>query len=100
MKKYFIIVFVFLFGFFFMPFVNAEEIPTEGVTYFLTYPNGEEDVVESYTLLKDVKEKLLYDGYTDSEGKVYLIGWAEQGKLRVLQEVPDGYSTKDRKSVV
>ena len=100
MKKYFLIIFVFLFGFFVMPFVHAEEIPTEGVTYFLTYPNGDEDVVESYSMLKDIKEKLLYDGYTDSEGKVYLTGWAEQGKLRILQEVPDGYSTNLREARV
>lgn len=100
MRKSIRLLLVFIFVFCFVPFVYAEEIPTEGVTYFLMYPNGEEDVTESYSIAKEVKEKLLYECNTDEYGQIVLDGWNNEGIIRVVQVLPDGYSTNEREMVV
>ena len=41
MKKYLKLLLVLLLGLFFIPNVYAADLPREGVTYFLYYPNGE-----------------------------------------------------------
>ena len=77
-------------------FVFAEDIPREGVTYFLVYPDNSETAVETYEEAMDMMEngeKLLYRGRTDENGQVPLVGWKNSGELRILQKVPNGYST-------
>ena len=102
MKKIFLIIFVMLLGFMFMPIVNAEEIPTEGVTYFLQYPDGSEDVKEDYdeAIAAAEEEKLIFTGQTDNNGQVVLEDIASEGTLRVVQEVPNGYSTDEREIII
>ena len=96
MKKCFKLLLVAILGIFFIPMVYAQEIPKEGVTYFLMYPNGEEDVVETYSAAMGVKEKLIYEGYTNDNGQFVLSGLEKTGKLRIVQEVPEGYTTNTR----
>ena len=101
MKKL-LIVFIFLLGFTFMPIVNAEEIPREGVTYFLEYPDGSEDIIEDYdeAIAAAEEEKLIFTGQTDENGQVVLENVASEGTLRVVQEVPNGYSTDSREVII
>ena len=101
MKKL-LIVFIFLLGFMFMPLVHAEEIPREGVTYFLEYPDGTEDVKEDYdeAIAASEEEKLIFSGETDENGQVVLEDIASEGTLRVVQEVPNGYSTDEREVII
>ena len=101
MKKL-LIIFIFLLGFMFMPLVHAEEIPREGVTYFLEYPDGTEDVKETYdeAMVAVEEEKLIFTGQTDSNGQVVLEDIASEGTLRVVQEVPNGYSTDEREVII
>ena len=101
MKKL-IIVFIFLLGFMFMPNVYAEEIPREGVTYFLQYPDGTEDVKEDYdeAIATAEEEKLIFTGQTDENGQVVLENVSSEGTLRVVQEVPNGYSTDEREVII
>ena len=93
MKKTFKIVVLLLVGLFFIPKVWAEELPTEGVHYFLTYPDGSEEVIDSYQDANDPKEKLIFTGNTNANGEVLLCDWAGEGELRIVQKVPNGYST-------
>jgi hypothetical protein len=62
MNKKLIIILIFLIGIIYMPIVNAEELPREGVTYFITYPNGEETVTNNYdeamSFKKEIEEKI------------------------------------------
>lgn len=93
MKKVLNLLLLFVVGFFFVTAVYADEpeIPTEGVHYFLTYPNNESVISEDYA---DVtKEILLYSGRTNNNGEVVLNDWHESGKIRVVQKVPKGYQT-------
>ena len=93
MKKFIKIIFVLVIGIMFIPTINAKEIPKEGVTYFLEYPDGSENAVDTYNEAISIKEKLLFDGYTNNEGNIVLNGWNDKGELRVLQFVPEGYTT-------
>ena len=94
LKKF---IWIFILGFLLVPnFVFAEDIPREGVTYFLVYPDYSETAVETYEEAMDMMEngeKLLYRGRTDENGQVPLVGWKDSGELRILQKVPNGYST-------
>ena len=101
MKKL-LVIFIFLLGFMFMPIVNAEEIPREGVTYFLEYPDGTEDVKEDYdeAIAAAEEEKLIFTGQTDENGQVVLENIGSEGTLRVVQEVPNGYSTDEREVII
>ena len=86
---------MFVLAFMFMPIVNAEEIPREGVTYFLQYPDGSEDVKESYDEAITYPEKVIFEGTTDSNGQVTIEGLSNEGEIRVVQTVPDGYNTRE-----
>ena len=101
MKKY-LIVFILLLGFMFMPNAYAAEIPREGVTYFLEYPDGTEEVTESYdeAIATAEEEKLIFTGQTDENGQVVLENVASEGTIRVVQEVPNGYSTDEREVII
>ena len=101
MKKL-LIVFILLLGFMFMPNAYAAEIPREGVTYFLEYPDGSEDVKEDYdeAIAAAEEEKLIFTGQTDENGQVVLENIASEGTLRVVQEVPNGYSTDEREVII
>ena len=93
MKKIISLLLLLVFGFCLVPAVYAEEeeIPTEGVHYFLTYPNNESVISDDYADVS--KEILLYTGKTNANGEVILKNWKEQGKIRVVQKVPAGYQT-------
>ncbi len=93
MKKITNVLCLLLLGFFFIPNVFADELPQEGVHYFLTYPNGEEEVIANYQEANNPKEKLLYTGRTNQNGEILLEGWANEGQLRIVQKVPNGFST-------
>ena len=96
MKKYSIFVLLFIF---FLPF-NVFALPREGVYYFFTYPNGLEVVSENYEDTVDEKEILLYSGTSDSNGEVVLEGWDNQGTIRIVEKVPNGYSTESKEITV
>ena len=49
MKRFIKLCFVFLLGVILIPMVHAAELPKTGVTYFMTYPNGEVEVTEVVT---------------------------------------------------
>ena len=102
MKKKLLITFIFLLGFMFMPNTYAAEIPKEGVTYFLQYPDGTEDVKETYdeAIAASEEEKLIFSGETDENGQVVLEDIATEGTIRVVQEVPNGYSTDEREVII
>ena len=91
---------VLLLGFMLIPMVYAKELPREGVTYFLVYPNGTEDVTENYTEATNPQEKLIYSGTTDVNGKINLCDWSTEGEIRVVQHVPDGYTTNQREMTI
>ena len=96
MKKYLKLLLVLLLGLFFMPNVYAADLPREGVTYFLYYPNGEERATTDYNKATNPEETLIYSGVTDENGNITLCDWENEGKLRVVQHVPDGYTTNER----
>ena len=96
MKKYLKLLLVLLLGLFFMPNVYAADLPREGVTYFLYYPNGEERATTDYNKAANPEETLIYSGVTDENGNITLCDWENEGKLRVVQHVPDGYTTNER----
>ena len=94
MKKYLKLLFVLLLVFMIFPVVHAEELPETGVTYFMMYPDGHEEVTESYAEATHPEEELLFTATTDAYGKVYLCDLQDGGELRVVQKVPAGYTTK------
>lgn len=100
MNKFIKLLFVFLLGFMIIPMVHAEALPEEGVMYFMYYPNGEEEVITNYNEAANPTEKLIYSGITDSTGKINLCDWESVGQLRIVQHVPDGYTTKDKEVTV
>ena len=83
-----------------VPIVHAEELPREGVTYFLTYPDGREEITESYDEATNSEELLLYEGPTNGRGEVVLENWSNVGQLRIIQIVPDGYSSNETEIIV
>lgn len=99
MNKKLLLIIVFLFGLFYIPIVHAEELPSSGVTYFLQYPDGTEDVTESYDKALDPDEKLIYSGTTNADGQIVLSGYID-GTVRIKENVPDGYSTNQRETIV
>ena len=94
MKKKISLLCLFILGLLLVPrLVLADEIPKTGVHYFVTYPNGEEFITKSYDEAMSQEEKLIYSGLTSSDGQVVLEGLLNQGTLRIVQKVPNGYST-------
>jgi len=83
MKRKILIIFIFILGFMLMPNVFAAELPREGVTYFMTYPNNEEVVTESYDEAVSEPERLIFEGVTDSNGQVTITGLGNQGEVRI-----------------
>ena len=100
MKKIIKLLFVFLLGFMIIPMVNAEDLPREGVTYFLHYPDGHEEATTNYTDAANPQEKLIYSGVTDEYGNIDICNWEREGKIRIVQHVPDGYTTNARELVL
>ena len=96
MKRLLKLLFVVLVAFCFIPFVHA----AEDVTYFLSYPDGTEDVKTTKAEADAVKEILLFEGRTGSNGRVYLNDWNNSGKIRIVQEIPNGYTTNTREITV
>jgi len=95
-KKIVKLLFVFLLSFVFIPMVHAEDLPREGVMYFMEYPNNTEEVTEDYEEASNPEETLIFSGKTDSNGKINLCEWSSTGQLRIIQEVPDGYTTSTK----
>ena len=94
MKRCFQLMMGVLLGILFMSNVHAAELPSSGVTYFMTYPDGEEVITESYEEASSDPEKVIFEGVTDSEGKIVLEGLSNKGELRVVQTVPNGYTSE------
>ena len=88
MEKTMKLILLFVLSIFLVTNVKAEE----GVHYFLTYPNGDEVVVDTYDETNNPQERLIYVGTTNSSGEVTLNGWSE-AQLRIVQRVPSGYTT-------
>ena len=87
---------LFVMGFFlFIPSVYAITNESD-VAYFLVYPNGEEDMYESVSMAQAINEKLLYDGYTNENGEIFLENWEHYGDIRIVEDVPKGYTTSQR----
>ena len=96
MKKYLLLLFIGLFSIIYMPVGHALDmtgIPTSGVTYFLQYPDGSEEAVETYDAAKSAPEKYLFSGVTNGSGEVQFCDLGTTGRVRVVQHVPDGYTT-------
>ena len=100
MKKTLKFVIVFLLGMILIPMVHAAELPKTGVTYFMTYPNGEVEVTEDYNVAINPPEKLLYTYETNVDGEVPLCDLREEGTLRIVQHVPTGYTTNQREITI
>ncbi len=96
MKKIFKMLLLLVFAFMIFPVVNAENLPTEGVTYFMQYPNGLKEVTTKYNEASNPAEKRIYVGETDSNGNIPLCGWENNAQLRVVEQVPNGYTTNQR----
>ena len=75
----------------------AEELPREGVHYFMDFPNNEEIVTKDYN---ETGERLIYTGKTNDNGEIVLTDWNEYGQLRIVQKVPSGYSTDQKEIIV
>ena len=78
-------------------FTFAEELPREGVHYFMDFPNNEEVVTKNYD---ETGERLIYSGKTNENGEVVLEDWNEEGELRIVQVVPNGYKTEHKELIV
>lgn len=100
MKKILKVLFVIMVGVFFIPMVNAEELPKSGVTYFMQYPDGSERTTTSYNEASNPQETLIYSGVTDENGNVPLCNWNSSGQLRIVQHVPNGYTTNEKEMIV
>ena len=88
MKKFIRVFAIIIVSLFFIPNVFAKN----DVHYFLTYPDGSEEVLETYDT-SNPKEKMIYTGRTNANGEILLCDWAREGELRIVQRVPSGYST-------
>ena len=100
MKRFIKLCFVFLLGVILIPMVHAAELPKTGVTYFMTYPNGEVEVTEDYNVAINPPEKLLYTKTTNANGVVPICDCMNQGTLRFVQHVPSGYTTNQREITI
>ena len=99
--KYFKYLLVLFLGIVLLPnMVYAQELAKEGVTYFMIYPNNEEYVTEDYNEAISPEEKLIFSGVTNENGEIILTGWQDKGQLRVVQHVPNGYSTDAEEIIV
>ena len=95
MKKYKILLFLFIIGFLMVPFfVKAEgeetDYPTSGVHYFLTYPDGSEVVSGEYNDAHDPDERLIITGQTDNNGEYVVDDLSDTGVLHIFETAPDG----------
>ena len=64
--------------------------------YFMRYPNGLEIGTEDQNVANNAEEILLYEGTTNSSGEIILEGWKREGQLRIVEDVPNGYTTNIR----
>ena len=65
----------------------------DSMIYFYDYPNGYRTVSNTGDSSLEEGEVLLYSGKTDSNGKVILRDFDQDGFIRIVQKVPNGYST-------
>lgn len=74
-----------------------DAISTENRTvYFMRYPNGRELATEDKSIANNPEEALIYEGRTNDSGEIVLEDWSSEGQLRIVEDVPDGYSTSKR----
>ncbi len=83
-----------------IPVVHAADLPKTGVTYFMEYPNGRFDATVSYQEAIDPDEVLIHSDVTDKNGEIQLCDWNREGEIRVLQHVPNGYTTNQRETTI
>ena len=83
-----------------IPVVHAADLPKTGVTYFMEYPNGRFDATVSYQEAVDPDEVLIHSDVTDKNGEIQLCDWNREGEIRVLQHVPNGYTTNQRETTI
>ena len=83
-----------------IPVVHAADLPKTGVTYFMEYPNGRFDATVSYQKAIDPDEVLIHSDVTDKNGEIQLCDWNREGEIRVLQHVPNGYTTNQRETTI
>ena len=100
MKRILKLLFIFVLGFLFVPVVHAKDMPKEGVAYYLMYPDGTTDVAEKYTDAVNPEEKFLFTAVTDENGNVPFCDCIGEGKLRIVQHVPAGYTTNEREVTI
>ncbi len=100
MKKILKMLFIVVIGFMLVPMVNAKNLPESGVTYFMHYPDGSEKTTTTYSEAANPQEALIYSGVTDENGNVPLCNWDSSGQLRVVQHVPNGYTTNEKEMVI
>ena len=100
MKKIVMILFSMFWGLFFITNVSAEELPREGVTYFMEYPGGLEVVTEDYDEAVSNPETVIYEGTTDQDGQIVLNEIGNVGEIRVVESAPDGYVTSEKEYVI
>ncbi len=102
MKKYIYILCLFILGLLMVPklVLAQENLPREGVYYFLTYPNGEETVTGNYEEAENPEEKLIYSGVTNTNGEIVVEGLGTEGTLRIVQKVPNGYTTEEMETTL
>ena len=93
MKRLLKILFVFLLCFMIVP-VKADATAIKA--YFMVYPDGSEVGTLNSNEANNPSEKLIYTGTTDQNGEIALCDWAEEGELRIVQHVPEGYTTNTR----
>ncbi len=94
MKKNKTLLLLLIVGFLMLPlFVYAdgdEPLPTDGVHYFFTYPDGSESVSGEYEDVEEPKERLIISKKTNANGEVVIEGLSEEGTLHILETAPDG----------
>lgn len=89
-----------------VPIYADEDIPSEGVTYTLTYPDGSVVTTDSYEevqeLLKEENWKKIGEGFTsDKDGNAYLPEEWISGTVKIVEsKVPSGYSQGDKEKIV
>ena len=98
MKKVLKLLFVIAMVFVFIPKVYAiyatADIPVN--IWFMVYPDGSEVGTESAAEANNPSEKLIYSGVTDQNGNINLCDWENTGTIRIVQHVPEGYTTNTR----
>ena len=80
--------------------VFAEGPVNDSKIYFYDYPNGYRTVSQSRDSSIADGEILLYSGRTDENGKVVLNGFEQKGEVRIVEKIPNGYTTTNKEYTI